>query len=61
LITGAAKSHVLQDAAVRGGMTTLRADAARKVLAGVTTVEELIRETKGDIACDEGAVMSTVD
>ena len=42
-------------------MTTLRADAARKVLAGVTTVEELIRETKGDLAGDEGAVLSTVD
>jgi type II secretory ATPase GspE/PulE/Tfp pilus assembly ATPase PilB-like protein len=33
----------IQDAAIRNGMRTLKMDAAAKVLAGVTTVEEVVR------------------
>jgi type II secretory ATPase GspE/PulE/Tfp pilus assembly ATPase PilB-like protein len=33
----------IQDAAIRNGMRTLKMDAAAKVLAGLTTVEEVVR------------------
>jgi type II secretory ATPase GspE/PulE/Tfp pilus assembly ATPase PilB-like protein len=31
------------------GMRTLREDGARKVIAGLTTAEEVIRATTGDV------------
>ena len=34
--------------AARGGMSTLVQDGARKVLEGVTTIEEVLRVTKAD-------------
>ena len=43
-----ASSWELRQAAIAAGMRTLRQDAWLKVLAGTTTVEEVIRVTKGD-------------
>jgi len=45
LISGKAHDSELRQTAVREGMTTLREDAWRKVLAGLTTVEEALRVT----------------
>jgi general secretion pathway protein E/type IV pilus assembly protein PilB len=38
----------IRRAALEEGMTTLRQDGWRKVLTGRTTVEEVLRVTKGD-------------
>lgn len=46
LITGSPKSSAIKQAARKSGMTTLREDAVRKLLAGVTTVEEVLRVTR---------------
>jgi general secretion pathway protein E/type IV pilus assembly protein PilB len=43
-----ASSWEIRKAALADGMTTLRQDAWAKVLDGVTTVEEVLRVTKGD-------------
>ena len=40
------RSSALKRAAREGGMTTLREDAVRKVLMGITTVEEVLRVTR---------------
>ncbi len=42
-------SNLLKHAAVEGGMRTLKQDGALKVLAGVTTVEEVLRVTRDTI------------
>jgi type II secretory ATPase GspE/PulE/Tfp pilus assembly ATPase PilB-like protein len=44
-----ATSWEIQQAAVRQGMRTLREDGWRKVLAGRTTVAEVLRVTKGKV------------
>jgi general secretion pathway protein E/type IV pilus assembly protein PilB len=41
-------SSVLRVQAREMGMRTLREDGARKVIAGLTTAEEVIRSTVGD-------------
>jgi general secretion pathway protein E/type IV pilus assembly protein PilB len=41
-------SWEIRKAAIAGGMRTLRQDAWQKVLSGRTTVEEVLRVTKGD-------------
>ena len=38
-------SHTIDDAAMRGGMTTMLADAVAKCRAGLTTVPEVFRVT----------------
>jgi general secretion pathway protein E/type IV pilus assembly protein PilB len=38
----------IKQTAVRSGMETLREDGWRKVLAGTTSAEEVMRVTKGD-------------
>ncbi|MBI3292062.1 MAG: type IV-A pilus assembly ATPase PilB [Elusimicrobia bacterium] len=43
-----ASSHTIKQAARRAGMLTLREAAIRKVLSGVTTIEELLRVTAPD-------------
>ena len=48
LATERASSWQLKKSAVEGGMTTLRDDAWRKVLSGTTSVDEVLRITKGD-------------
>lgn len=42
-------SQIIKAKAVECGMTTLRADGAEKVLAGVTSIEEVLRVTQEDI------------
>jgi general secretion pathway protein E len=42
--TGAIKKHALAQ-----GMLTLRMDGALKVLAGITTIDEVLRVTQEDI------------
>ncbi|OIO73123.1 MAG: type II secretion system protein GspE [Elusimicrobia bacterium CG1_02_37_114] len=49
LIIKKVPTHVLRQAAIKNGMTTLRDSALRKLLSGVTTVEEVLRVTTGDI------------
>ena len=41
-------SNLIKKAAIKAGMRTLRKDGWRKVLAGKTTVEEVLRVTKAD-------------
>jgi general secretion pathway protein E/type IV pilus assembly protein PilB len=48
LATDRASSWELKKAAVEGGMVTLRDDAWRKVLTGTTSIDEVLRITKGD-------------
>jgi type II secretion system protein E len=43
-----ASTNLIQRAAIKGGMRTLREDGWRKVLRGETTVEEVLRVTKSD-------------
>jgi type II secretory ATPase GspE/PulE/Tfp pilus assembly ATPase PilB-like protein len=43
-----ASSWEIRKAALADGMRTLREDAWLKVLEGVTTVDEVLRVTKGD-------------
>ena len=45
LISAGGHSHGMRQLAIREGMTTLREDALKKVLAGVTTLEEAVRVT----------------
>ncbi len=52
LISRGIDSKTIQDAAVRGGMTTLRMDGTTKVLEGLTSIAEVLRQT------DEEAVSS---
>lgn len=48
LMTKAGSTDVIKQAAIRGGMETLRTDGWNKVLAGVTTIDEILRVTKAD-------------
>lgn len=48
LATQRAPSNLIKDAATRAGMQTLRSDGWDKVLAGSTTVEEVLRVSKAD-------------
>jgi type II secretory ATPase GspE/PulE/Tfp pilus assembly ATPase PilB-like protein len=43
-----ASTWEIKKAAVRSGMVTLRSDGWRKVIAGQTSVDEVMRVTKGD-------------
>ncbi len=49
LIMRAADSSAIRRAAAAKGMTSLREDGAEKLLAGMTTVEEILRVTQEDI------------
>jgi general secretion pathway protein E/type IV pilus assembly protein PilB len=44
-----ATTWAIKNAAIQGGMRTLREDGWRKVLHGHTSVDEIIRVTKGDV------------
>jgi general secretion pathway protein E len=46
LTTRGIDAKTIQEAAVRGGMITLRQDGVGKVLAGVTTIAEILRQTE---------------
>jgi general secretion pathway protein E len=45
LIGAQTDSHVIDEAAIGGGMTTMLADAVAKCRAGMTTVPEVFRVT----------------
>ena len=49
LITARADSELLLKQAIKDGMTTLVDDGIQKVLAGKTTVAEVLRVTKGEL------------
>jgi general secretion pathway protein E/type IV pilus assembly protein PilB len=49
LIYDRVPSSILRARAREMGMRTLREDGARKVMAGLTTAEEVIRATTGDV------------
>jgi len=48
LIVGHASSNEIQDAAITEGMVTMRQDGFLKALAGVTTLEEVVRTTSDE-------------
>jgi len=43
-----ANASEIRRAALKGGMSTLRGDGARKVLEGMTSIEEVLRVTQDD-------------
>jgi len=49
LIYNRATAGVIKRAALDAGMQTLRMDGARKVLAGITTISEVLRVTQTDV------------
>jgi len=53
LILGNADAQAIKRAAQESGMDTMREDGARKVLSGMTTVEEVLAATQEDIIVDE--------
>ncbi|HMR05269.1 MAG TPA: type II secretion system ATPase GspE [Polyangiaceae bacterium] len=53
LVLKSADAQSIKRAARANGMDTLRDDGARKVLLGVTTVEEVVAATQEDIVVDE--------
>jgi len=48
LATERAPTHIIKQAAVSGGMRTLRDDGWRKVCRGLTTIDEVLRVSKAD-------------
>ncbi|HEY3789387.1 MAG TPA: ATPase, T2SS/T4P/T4SS family [Urbifossiella sp.] len=50
LIVQRVNSNIIRLEALKGGMITLRQDGWRKVLSGMTTVEEVARVTAGDMS-----------
>jgi len=50
LVTQRVNSNIIRLEALKAGMITLRQDGWRKVLAGITTVDEITRATAGDIS-----------
>jgi general secretion pathway protein E len=46
LILKTSESNQINEEAIRGGMKTMMQDGARKVLAGITTIEEILRVTR---------------
>jgi general secretion pathway protein E len=52
LILKNSDAQSIKRAAVEQGMDTLRDDGARKVLAGLTTVEEVLAATQEDVVVE---------
>ncbi|MBN1383472.1 MAG: type IV-A pilus assembly ATPase PilB [Elusimicrobia bacterium] len=50
LILDRASTHIIKHTAIESGMLTLRQSAFKKVLAGTTTVEEMMRITFADVS-----------
>ena len=48
LVLERAPAGEIKRAAIEGGMLTLRRDALEKLMRGVTTVEEVLKETAAD-------------
>ena len=53
MIQQRANANMIRAEALKMGMITLRQDGWRKVLKGVTTIEEVARVTKGDIIAEQ--------
>ena len=49
MITSRVDSHIIKQAAIEKGMTTLRADGLDKALAGITSLEEVYRVTQDSV------------
>jgi type IV pilus assembly protein PilB len=49
LIFKGASSFEIKEKAIKSGMRTLRTDGLRKVLSGITTIDEIVRVTVADI------------
>ena len=47
MVAAGGHSHEIRELAMKEGMTTLRQDAWRKVVAGITTLDEVLRVTNG--------------
>ncbi|MHC4644458.1 MAG: type II secretion system ATPase GspE [Planctomycetota bacterium] len=58
LINARSSSHVIKQAAVEKGMSTLREDGLSKALAGRTTIEEVYRVTQDSLQTDMGVTES---
>jgi type II secretory ATPase GspE/PulE/Tfp pilus assembly ATPase PilB-like protein len=52
-----ALAGTIEARAIDGGMTTLRQDAIRKLVAGETTIEEVCRVTQQDMFAEEMAAV----
>ena len=50
LVMANARSNLIKEAAVKKDMRTLHEDGMRKVFAGDTTIEEVLRVTQDDVA-----------
>jgi general secretion pathway protein E len=55
LVIKRSPSHVIQEAAIKRGMSTLREDGLRKALTGLTTLEEVCRVTQDSVETNIGA------
>jgi len=58
LITKRCGSHIIKEAAISKGMSTLREDGLRKALAGETTLEEVCRVTQDYVQTNTGVTES---
>ena len=58
LIMQKADASMIRKSATSRGMPTLREDGARKVLEGITSVEEILRVTQDDVIIEEAEVSS---
>ena len=58
LITKKCGSHIIKEAAIEKGMSTLREDGLRKALAGETTLEEVCRVTQDYVQTNTGVTES---
>jgi general secretion pathway protein E len=56
LITKRQGSHIIKNAAIEKGMSTLREDGLRKALAGETTLEEVCRVTQDYVQTNTGVI-----
>ena len=54
LISKRCGSHIIKEAAIEKGMSTLRQDGLRKALAGETALEEVYRVTQDYLQTDLG-------
>ena len=54
LIANRAQEYQINEAAMKEGMVTLRENGLKKVLAGATTWEEVVRLTVGDQDAEVG-------
>ena len=54
LISKRCGSHIIKEAAIEKGMSTLREDGLRKALAGETTLEEVCRVTQDYVQTKTG-------